>query len=34
VIDRQRKLFASLGIEDLLLELVNTIKFKCHIVGD
>jgi hypothetical protein len=23
VIDRQRKLFASLGIEDLLMELVN-----------
>jgi len=28
VIDRQRKLFASLNIEDLLLELVSTIKFK------
>jgi len=29
VIDRQRKLFASLNIEDLLFELVNT-KFKLY----
>ncbi len=30
VIDRQRKLFASLNIEDLLLELVSTNKFKLY----